>query len=303
MSNLRETLHTLARPRLLAVSYLEDLNSQREIERSASPGDRVVGQPRGSRWPSIITALVISAITLAGCGNPAVSAPPSATVSASATPSESTAPTATPRPNCPLIRRGPCLGLIAAGTYTTVQFQPPITYTVPAGGWSNFEDLSGLFELLPPGSSIQGGEPVGDYIGIWANVVAANTDCTESEQPSVAHTASALAAEFVRRPGLTTTTPKPVSVGRLKGLVLDIRMADGWTKTCFYSQGSPAMPLIRGVGPSSGLDNPICDPGCTTRVYLLDLPDSALAIELGDNSGGTHLDAYSAIVEQLHFGS
>jgi hypothetical protein len=76
-----------------------------------------------------------------------------------------------------------------------------------------------------------------------------------------------------------------------------------WTKTCFYSQGSPAVPLIRGVGPSSGLDNPICDPGCTTRVYLLDLPDSTLAIELGDNSGGKHLDAYSAIVNQLQFGS
>jgi len=40
-----------------------------------------------------------------------------------------------------------------------------------------------------------------------------------------------------------------------------------------------------------------------TRVYLLDLPDSTLAIELTDISGGAHLDAYSAIVDQLHFGS
>jgi hypothetical protein len=201
-----------------------------------------------------------------------------------------------------MIRRGPCLGLIAAGTYTTVQFQPPITYTVPAAGWSNIEDLAGLFELLPPGSTIPHGEPVGDYIGIWANVVAANTDCTESEQPGVAHTAAALAAEFVRRPGLTTTTPKPVSVGGLKGLILDIRLADGWTKTCFYLGGNPVVPLVRGVGDSSGLDNPI---GSTmpTRVYLLDLPDSTLAIELTDISGGKHLDAYSAIVNQLHFGS
>jgi hypothetical protein len=63
------------------------------------------------------------------------------------------------------------------------------------------------------------------------------------------------------------------------------------------------VPLIRGVGPSSGLDNPICGPGCTTRVYLLDGPGTTLAIELGDNSAGMHLDAYSAIVDELHFGN
>jgi hypothetical protein len=282
---------------------LEDVKSLWEIERTRSPHKRVFGPVGETRRPSIITALLISAITVVGCQSSAASAPASATPSTRAIPSQSTAPTATPESNCPLIGRGPCLGLIAAGTDTTVQFQPPITYTVPAGGWSNIEDLPGLFELLPPGSSIQGGEPVGDYIGIWANVVAANTYCTESEQPGVEHTAAALATEFAQRPGLETTTPKLVSVGGLQGLVLDIRIADGWTKTCFYSQGSPAVPLIRGVGPSSGLDNPICDPGCTTRVYLLDLPDSTLAIELSDYSGGKHLDAYSAIVNQLQFGS
>jgi hypothetical protein len=78
-------------------------------------------------------------------------------------------------------------------------------------------------------------------------------------------------------------------------------MADGWTKTCFYSQGNPVVPLIRGVGNSSGLDSPI-GPGVMTRVYLLDLPDSTLAIQLWDNSGGAHLDTYSAVVDLLHFG-
>jgi hypothetical protein len=169
----------------------------------------------------------------------------------------------------------------------------------------NSEDLPGLFTLIPPGFSLggpDGNEPAGDYIGIYTSVVAANADCTESEQPGVGHTAAALAAEFAQRPGLTTTTPTPVSVGGLQGLVLDIRMADGWTQTCFYSGGNPAVPLIRGVGASSRLDNPICDPGCTTRVYLLDGSGTTLAIELGDNSAGTHLDAYSAIVDELDFG-
>jgi quinol monooxygenase YgiN len=81
-----------------------------------------------------------------------------------------------------------------------------------------------------------------------------------------------------------------------------IRLADGWKKTCFYSQGSPVVPLVRGVGDSSGLDTPI-GPGFTMRLYLLDHSGVTLAIELGDNSGGKHVDAYSAIVDQLQFGS
>jgi hypothetical protein len=249
-------------------------------------------------------------LVVSGCA----SASPSATLGGGASepasalptaiPSQSTSLTASTRPGCPVPYHGDCLGPIPAGTYTTVQFQPPITYAVPAGGWFNSEDLPGLFTLIPPGSGngLHDNEPTGDFIIIATSVVAANADCTESEQPGVRHTAAALAAEFAQRPGLTTTTPTPVSVGGLQGLVLDIRMADGWTKTCFYSGGNPAVPLIRTVGISPGLDNPICEPVCTTRVYLLDGSGTTLAIELVDNSGGLHLDAYSAIVDQLHFG-
>jgi hypothetical protein len=62
------------------------------------------------------------------------------------------------------------------------------------------------------------------------------------------------------------------------------------------------VPLIRGSGTSTGLDTPI-GPGFMMRLYLADFSGRTLAIELGDNSGGTHLDAYSTIVGQLHFGS
>ena len=252
------------------------------------------------------TALVLVVSACAGASpsaTPASGASEPASASPTATPSESTSPTASTRPGCPDPYHGACLGPIRGGTYTTVQFQPPITYRVPAGGWYNSEDVPGLFVLIPPGFSVhfRTNEPTGDYILIATSVVAANADCTESEQPGVEHTAAALAAEFAQRPGLTTTTPTPVSVGGLQGLVLDIRMADGWTQTCFYSGGKPAVPLIRGVG-FSRLDNPICDPGCTTRVYLLDGSGTTLAIELVDNSGGSHLDGYSAIVDELTFG-
>jgi hypothetical protein len=251
-----------------------------------------------------VASILILAITIVGC-TAAPSANPSPTSTGTEAAAASVAPSLTGRPPCPVSYHGDCLGPIPAGTYTTVTFQPPLTYTVPAGGWFNSEDLPGLFTLIPPGFSLggpDGNEPAGDYIGIYTSVVAANADCTETEQPGVGHTAAALAAEFTHRAGLTTTTPTPVSVGGLQGVVLDIRMAAGWTQTCFYSQGSPVVPLVRGVGPSAGLDTPI-GPGIMMRVYLLDLPDSTLAIQVVDNAGGAHLDAYSAIVAQLHFGS
>lgn len=257
-------------------------------------------------------ALVGTALVLAvsGCATASPSATAGggasepASASPTAIPSESTSPTASTRPYCPVPYHGECLGPIPAGTYTTVQFLPPITYTVPDGGWFNSEDLPGLFTLIPPGFSVglDSNEPTGDSIGIATSVVAANADCTESEQPGVGHTAAAQAAEFAQRPGLTTTKPRPISVGGLRGLVLDIRLADGWTQTCFFSQGEPVVPLFNGVGPSRGLDASI-GPGFMMRLYLLDHSGATLAIGFGDTSGGTHLDTYSAIVDELHFGS
>jgi hypothetical protein len=240
-------------------------------------------------------------MALAGCGSSASSPVPSATASES-TPPTSASPTATRPPLCPVSYRGPCLGPLSAGTDTTLQFQPQITYTVP-DGWGNWEDQPDNFLLIPPGFSFHSDDSGGsDGIGIYASIAAANTDCQATEQPGVEHTAAALAAEFAQRPGLAATTPRPVTVGGLKGLVLDVRLAAGWTKTCFYSPGQPVVPLIRGASPDSDLDSPI-GPGIVMRLYLLDHAGATMAVEVGDNSGGTHLDAYSKVVDQLKFGS
>jgi hypothetical protein len=99
------------------------------------------------------TALVL---VVSGCASatPGGGASEPASASPTAIPSESTSPTASTRPECPVPYHGDCLGPIPVGTYTTVQFQPPITYAVPAGGWFNSEDLPGLFTLIPPGFSV-----------------------------------------------------------------------------------------------------------------------------------------------------
>ena len=96
-----------------------------------------------------------------------------------------------------------------------------------------------------------------------------------------------------------TTTPQPVSVGGLSGLVMDIKISPTWTKACFYNPGVPTVPMIVGLT-NTDLDWPMV-PGNTTRVYLLSLNGGTLAIEVQDVTGGTRFAQYAAIVQTFHF--
>lgn len=253
--------------------------------------------------------LLASVLLATGCAAQ-TSRSPETTLPASSSPSSSvsTSPTATPRPSCPNPEGGVCLGVLSAGTYTTQIFTPEITYTVP-NGWQNFEDTPGNFLLVAPGYDLRGvNEGGSDYIGIYTSIAAANRLCSteaevQSDQPGVARTSSAIADEFMQRPGLATTPSTPVSVGGLSGVVLDITLTDGWTGTCFYAPGGlPVVPMFRGpaVSPSS-LDHGM-GLGLTMRLYLLDRPGGTLAIEVDDFVDGAHLDAYSTIIDQIKFG-
>jgi hypothetical protein len=243
----------------------------------------------------------------AGCAAQTSSSPETtAPVSTSPSSLASTSPTATPRPSCPNPEGETCLGVLSAGTYTTLLFTPEITYTVP-DGWQNLEDTRGNFLLVAPGYDLRGvNEGGSDYIGIYTSIAAANRLCStetevQSDQPGVAKTSSAIADEFMQRPGLATTPSTLVSVGGLSGVVLDITLTDGWTGTCFYAPGgAPVVPMFRGVDPSS-LDHGM-GPGLTMRLYLLDRPLGTLAIEVSDSADGEHLDTYSTIVDQIRFG-
>jgi hypothetical protein len=196
---------------------------------------------------------------------------------------------------------GACLNTLTAGTYSTEAFEPGLTYTMP-DGWQNLSDIAGEVAFLAPGDSLD--DPDAEGIVVFTSVRAENRKCStlaeaESDEPGVAHTPEAMAAEFQARPGLTTSTPEPATIGGLSGLVMDISMAPDWTGMCFYWD-EPAVQLIGGVPPSE-FDHAII-PGLTMRLYLLARGSSTIAVEISDFSDGAHLDAYSAIVEQFKFG-
>jgi len=173
---------------------------------------------------------------------------------------------------------------------------------MPAG-WQNLSDIAGEVAFLAPGDSLDavGAEGIVAFTSVRAeNRLCRNQAEAEREAPGVGRTPEALAAEFQVRPGLQTTSPQPVTIGGLSGLVMDISMEPGWTGMCFYWP-DPVVQLLAGVAPSE-FEHPII-PGMTMRLFLLERGDSTVAVEIDDFADGAHLDAYTAIVEQFVFGS
>jgi hypothetical protein len=204
---------------------------------------------------------------------------------------------ASARPRCPLPGANKCLGLLAAGTYSTFAFDTPFAYTVPAG-WANYSDIPGELFLLAPGNELSGVDAgTSDYIGVYASVAADTLDCMQQPAPGVGLSAKAIAHALATRPGLATTAPRSVTVGGLKGLVLDINMKKGWTKAA--CPGGANVAVLAGVSPSD-FDHPVG--GATTmRLYLFDTANGVLAIEVDDVSGGKHLHGYDAVVKSMRF--
>ena len=204
------------------------------------------------------------------------------------------------RAACPNHEGGYCLGELKTGSHTTTLFKPKITYTVPAGWW-NFEDLPGNFLLVPPWGNLPGvNAGTSDYIGIYTSIAASAPGCEEGPSRTVMRTPAAIARWIEQNPGLNASRATPVTIGGLRGLVLDIQMRKAWKEECPFSRGMPIVQLIRGVG-RSHLAHGIIPRPMTMRLYLLDYHRRTLAIEVVDLENGRRLGTYSAVVKGIKF--
>ena len=198
---------------------------------------------------------------------------------------------------CPNVEGGSCLGPVAAGTYTTTVFRPTLTYTVP-DGWSNFEDTPGNFLLVPPSYDLPGvNAGTSDFIGVYSTIAAPN-GCEAGRAPGVGSSPEALNEWFQEHPGLDVTST-PTTIGGRSGFVLDVRMRPDWSTACPYSNGTPVVPMLVGIG-RSGLDHNV-GAGQAWRLYLLSNAGGTMAIEVDDIADAGHLDAYARIVEAMVF--
>jgi hypothetical protein len=229
--------------------------------------------PRRGRWTGVLLTVVITA---AACGGESTTSASSGSVvwpSVSAAPGDS-CPDSDPA--------NKCLSKIDAGTYTTVQFEPPLTYTVP-DGWSNPDDLPGEFMLLPPGANVHGVDPGrSDYIGVYSTTAAPLQDCSGRPDKTVPRSAEDYVAWLEANPALDVSDPVQITVGIHEGTSVDVALRPGKGPCPDPTVGRFAEFAV-GVAPadfSAGVT-----PTLDYRVDAFDVDDQLFLILIGDPHG------------------
>ena len=253
--------------------------------------------------PSAVSVVVLAALlsVAAGCGGgSAQSGSGSGSVGSAAS-----SQTIAPPPVCPNTDGGSCLGILRAGTYSTKRFQPQLTYTVPAGGWTNYEDKPGSFTLVPPGVTLDQAHNATNIILVWRGVLAATMNCSGSPNRKVATSPRGLAAWFVHQSALDTSRPQPVTLGRLHGYALSVSLAPHGGVRCGGGPSRQA-PLLD-FAPETQAQFGIGSESDHALVYLLGFNsqgpvDSTIAV-IADGTGPhpPSLAADAAIIRHFHF--
>jgi hypothetical protein len=190
-----------------------------------------------------------------------------------------------------------CVGLLSARVHRSANFQPGLTYEVPAG-WADHADSRGEYYLLAPGSKPNASEfGARDAIAFEANVTFTPAGCDAKPRFDASKTAVDIAAWMARRTNLVTTSPRPASIGGLKGTALDVRLAPNAPIECFPV---PAVNLVHGLPPSDGYDQAILA-GTAMRFYFFDHGRDVLMIEIDDVSGGARLSEFAAVLDTVVF--
>lgn len=247
----------------------------------------------------ILAVLLAVTVLATACG---AGSGPSSSVAASApgttaSPSPTELPLAMPRPTDQptdgTCESGvSCLGLLGPGTHSTRVFTPRLTFTLPSGGWENISDEVGIFQLLSTTAP-------GDVIAFFRNPRPVNPD--KNPALGVAATAEAYAAWLASNDQLAVTPAREVTIGGLKGLVLDIRVAPTATARDPSCPTRTCVPILEGADSSAkppwswdwgsaGLE--------TQRLYLVAAPVGLIAIFV-DSLDGTTFDTMTAAADAI----
>jgi hypothetical protein len=207
--------------------------------------------------------------------------------------------------DCPEL---PCQGSLEPGAYRWTFSDPTIDFTIPSPGWTWLFGGGGLHliadETPPPRHE---GLYVPDGIYLLHDPTIASRDCEESSEPGVGRSLGDLVGWLETAPGLVVSEPTPITVGGFEGMQLDIEIDPKWKRTCFFSEGLPAVPLIfNGAAPLGGYHWAIV-PGQSMRWFILDSEDGVIIVDLEDDPGGLSHDELlrtgGAIVDSLEFSS
>lgn len=158
---------------------------------------------------------------------------------------------------------------LAAGTYTSRSFQPPVTFTVP-GGWTNPEDQPAFFSLQPAAN-----RQAGIYLFRDPQPASQDPTCPMTAEPGVGSTSLALVAWIRALDGLVVSAPRLVTVGGLRGTEIDVNLEPDWTASCPFAGGLPTVPLFIG---SAGTVRWVVVGSERLRLSILDVPGGGTVV-------------------------
>ncbi len=183
---------------------------------------------------AVVAVAVLGVAMLAGPSRLGVAGPspaPGTTSGSSSSPTASPGPSPSPSPDptaSPIVFRE-----LSAGTHTTDTFAEPFSFMVPPGWWYA-TDYPGSFGISrgsaidAPGLSISRGvyPPELDAQGCPFNATLGTADW---DRP---HAVADLLAYLQAHPGLSVASAKPVLIGGLSGLDIDVRPNRSWISHC-----------------------------------------------------------------------
>jgi hypothetical protein len=202
----------------------------------------------------------------------------------------------------------PCQGTLGPGTYRTAFYDqygeltyPVINFTTPDRGWTWY--YSGNLRIVLDDTPTEGlYSSEGIYFLLHPS--AAATSCEEVPEPGVGRSVEELADWLGQLPGLAITGRRPVTIGGLRGVRLDLALNPAWSETCPWSEGMPAVPLIVRAADFGGYHYALI-PGNSMRWFLLPWEGGTMVIDIDNSKGGMTaealIEAATPIVRSLEF--
>jgi hypothetical protein len=180
---------------------------------------------------------------------------------------------------------------------SSVTFKPTLNLVAPAGWTASDGDRTFILDAPaePSGARLSVGVMSGPF------VTFNDRDCEDHAPAGVGTSSAKVIATLRGDPRLVATSAQPVTVGDRTGQMLDIQVAPGWTGTCGWSGGKPAVLILSATdtGPAFGI-------GGTERArhMFLDVGGSVVAINFS-TPDGTGFDALvgqvTPIAESMRF--
>ncbi len=194
-----------------------------------------------------------------------------------------------------------CEAPLEPGRYRATFYGRTLDFEISSAGWIWHHFYN--FRLIADPTPTEGLYS-SDSINFLPDPRIARRDCEESPDRTVGRSVDDIVSWLEDAPGLIVSEPLAADVGGLHGYQLDLELDPAWTRTCFFSEGLPAVPLIVHEA-KWGAYHLAMVPEVSMRWYVLNTDDGVLIIDIDDGPDNlSHEDLLrtgTEIVDSLEF--